>query len=135
MRRMFRYTWVVVLFACVYLGIIYHSRWSRNEALIRSYEEVQNEKNRAIVEGYGGGKLTILDFYATPSVIRPGEAAQLCYGVANSKSVRIEPYIENVRPSHAHCLEVVPSGTTVYRLTAEDADGNTETARTTVKVN
>jgi hypothetical protein len=134
MRKTFRYTWILFLGACVYLGIIFYSRWSRNEAIIQSLEEMRIGKNRAIVEGYGGGKLTILGFYATPSKLRAGDSAQLCYGVANSKSVRIEPEVENVWPSHGHCVRVTPSITTVYRLTAEDAEGNTETASTTLSV-
>ena len=135
MRRMFRFTWLVVLLGCIYLGLTFHSRWSQKQALIQRLEESKAMKDRAVVEAYGGDNLTILDFYATPTAIRPGETAQLCYGVSNSQSVRIEPHVESVWPSLSHCVEVTPSATTFYRLVAEDTDGNTATATAYVRVN
>ena len=54
-------------------------------------------------ETLGGDRFEILNFYAVPGVIRRGDSAQLCYGVSNAKTVRLEqgapvvsdgPYIE-----------------------------------------
>ena len=127
MRRLFRFTWLVALLGCIYLGLTFYSRWSQKQALIQRLEESKALKDRAVVEAYGGDNLTV-DFYAAPSVVRPGETAQLCYGVSNSRSVRIEPHVERVWPSLSHCVEVTPSATTFYKLVAEDGDGNTATA-------
>ena len=135
MRREFRFTWLLALLACIYLGLIFYSRWSQKRALIQSLEEGKALKDRAVVEAYGRDNLTILGFYATPSVIRPGETAQLCYGVSNSIRVRIEPHVESVWPSLSQCVKVAPSADTVYTLIAEDAGGKTATAAATVKVN
>ena len=70
-----------------------------------------------------------------PPLIRRGETAQLCYGVSNAKTVRIEPRPAcGVWPSLARCVEVAPTKDTAYSLTAEDGKGNTKTATVEVKV-
>ena len=134
MRKVYGITWVSVTVACIYLGWVFYSRWSENRAFIRSLEERKAAQDRAVVEKYGGGRRTILGFYATPPTIRPGETAQLCYSVSNAESVRIEPPVKNVWPSLSRCVEVTPGSDTVYKLIAEDSKGNTEMASVTVKV-
>ena len=47
----------------------------------------------------------------------------MCYGVANAKTVSIDPPVEGVWPSVARCLNVSPRRTTVYTLTASDGAG------------
>ena len=134
MRRIYRFTLIIVFLGIIYLSFVFYSRWSQKRALIQRLEESGALKNRKIVEAYGGDKLTILDFYATPSSIRPGEKSLLCYGVSNSKNVRIEPHVDNVWPSLSHCVEVTPTSSMVYKLIAQDADGNTITATAAVEV-
>ena len=87
-----------------------------------------------MVDAYGGESLAILNFYANPATIRPGETTQLCYSVPNAENVRIEPPVENVWPSLSRCVDVTPTDDTVYTLIAEDDSGNTVTANTTVEV-
>ncbi len=135
MRRVFRYTWWILLaFACIYLGLIYYSRKSANRALIEDLRERKAFQERAVVDAYGGRELAILNFYANPAAIRKGETTEICYSVPNAESVRIEPPVENVWPSLSRCVEVSPTSDTVYTLIAEDANGNTVTADTTVEV-
>ena len=138
MRRVFRFTWVLVAAGCIYLGWVYFSRWSENHALTERLEEHKEAQARAqasaMLKAYGGERLTILAFYASPPGIRRGQKAQLCYGVSNSRSVRIEPPVENVWPSLSRCVEVSPRTDTVYRLIAEDANGQVKTVSTTVAV-
>jgi hypothetical protein len=134
MRKMFRFTWILAVAVCIYLGWIYYSRRSDNRAIIKRMEEKQSARDKAIVDAHGGGKLTILGFYSMPSKIRPGEKSQICYSVSNAESVRIEPPIENVWPSISRCVDVAPEKDTVYKLIAADAEGNTETAMTNVEV-
>ncbi len=135
MRRVFRFTWwILAVFACIYLGMVYYSRRSANQALIQAIEERKASQDRAVVDAYGGDSLAILNFYANPVAIRQGETTQICYSVPNAESVRIEPAVDNVWPSLSRCVEVAPSSDTVYTLIAEDANGNTATATTTVEV-
>jgi hypothetical protein len=136
MRRVFRITWwILAVFACLYLGLIYYSRTATNRELIQDLEERKASQDRAVVDAYGGNSLSILSFYANPAAIHPGEKTQLCYSVPNAESVRIDPPVENVWPSLSRCVDVAPTSDTVFTLIAEDANGNTVTAETTVEVN
>jgi len=81
-----------------------------------------------------GGRVRILQFYASAGAILPGETAMLCYGVRNAKSVRIAPLLDGVYPSLNHCLEVVPSHTTHYTLMAEGYDGAMDARSLTLPV-
>jgi len=135
MRRVLRITWwVLVAFACIYLGSVYYSRWSAKNSLKQRLEERKATQERAVVDAYGGENLTILNFYANPAAIRRGETTQLCYSVPNAESVRIEPPVKNVWPSRSRCVDVAPTSDTLYTLIAEDDGGNTVTADTTVEV-
>jgi hypothetical protein len=82
----------------------------------------------------GGKTLDIQAFYANPGVIHRGETVQLCYGVANAKTVKLEPQENPVWPSYARCVDVKPAKTTTYTLTIDDGAGNTKTQSLEVKV-
>jgi HAMP domain-containing protein len=115
---------VVALLGVVYVML---SRWQENRSIERQSAEQRAEKQREqdsiAVEQMGGEKFAILDFYVSPKVIRRGESAQLCYGVSNAKSVKLQPQSQPVWPSPAHCVDVSPSKTTTYTLTIENAGG------------
>src|SRR5580692_11115992 len=64
------------------------------------------------------GPVQILRFYASAGSIAPGDKAQLCYGVANAKSVRIAPVVVAVAPAAYRCLDIVPDRTTHYTILA-----------------
>jgi hypothetical protein len=134
MRTVFRFTWVIAAAVAIFLGWVFYSRWSDNRAYIRRFEERKAAQDRAVFEAYGEGRLTILGFYATPPVINKGKTAQLCYSVSNSVKVRIEPPVENVWPSFGRCVDVTPKVDTVYRLIAEDSNGNKKTASVKIGV-
>src|SRR4051812_46876913 len=65
----------------------------------------------------------ILQFYVNVGTLTAGQKAQLCYGVANAKSVRISPSLQNVYPSSNRCVEIGPEHTTHYTILAEGYDG------------
>lgn len=117
---------------------IFLSRWWQN----RSFEyrarqaatEKQREDDRAALEQMGGKELAIQTFYAVPGEIRRGQSVQLCYGVANAKTVKLEPQSNPVWPSYARCVDVSPTKTTTYTLTIADASGNTKSQPLTVNV-
>jgi len=78
------------------------------------------------VPSVGGphGPVRILRFYASTGSIVRGDKAQLCYGVANAKSVRISPSLQPLAPVANRCLEIVPERTTHYTILAEGFDGD-----------
>jgi hypothetical protein len=94
----------------------------------------QLEQDRVALEQMGGKELAIQNFYATPGTIRRGETVQLCYGVANAKSVKLEPQSSPVWPSYSRCVDVTPVKSTIYMLTIADAAGNTKSQTLEVKV-
>ena len=115
------------------------SRWQENLAIERRWREEKTRKqledDRVALEQFGGKELAIQSFYASPGAIHKGESAQLCYGVANAKTVKLEPQPNAVWPSYARCVTVSPAKNTTYTLTISDASGNTKTQslRVTVK--
>jgi hypothetical protein len=126
--------------AVALLGVVFVmvSRWqeSRNHERRAAQEraEKQHEQDRLAVEQLGGKEFGILSFYASPTAIRRGESAQLCYGVANAKTVKLEPQTQPVWPSTAHCVDVSPFKSIRYTLTIEDAAGKKLSQDVEVKV-
>lgn len=132
------YSKSLLVVVALIVGWIFFSRWWQN----RSFEyrarqartEKQREEDRATLEQMGGNELAILNFYATPGVVRRGENVQLCYGVANTKTVKLEPQPNPVWPSYSRCVDVTPAKTTTYTLTITDAAGNAKSQSVEVKV-
>jgi len=114
------------------------SRWQDNHAMERRAREEKSrqqlESDRVELERLGGKELAIQNFYASPGAIHRGESVQLCYGVANAKTVTLEPQPNAVWPSYARCVSVSPARTTTYTLTISDASGNTKTQSLQVTV-
>jgi hypothetical protein len=124
------YSSIVIGIALLYVGWIFFSRWQENQAIEQKTREEkaqkQRENDRAALELLGGKELAIQMFYASPGAIHRGESTQLCYGVANAKTVKLEPQSNPVWPSSSRCVEVAPAKTSTYTLTIEDAQGNTK---------
>jgi hypothetical protein len=120
------YFCAVFLIVALYVGWVLLSRRQEDRVYQRRAEEAQAKKQReadqAAIEQLGGSELSIQMLYATPRIAR-GETAQICFGVANAKSVTLEPQSNPVWPSHSLCVEVKPIKTTTYKLTATGADG------------
>ncbi len=77
---------------------------------------------------FSGSAVKILSFYARDAGVTEGSSTVLCYGVLNAKSVKIEPPVEGATPAINRCLEISPSSTTRYTLTAEGDDGRVTSA-------
>jgi hypothetical protein len=126
---------VVVLAGVVFVMV---SRWQERRHIERQAAqqraEKQHEQDRMAVEQLGGKEFRILSFYANPTMIQRGERTQLCYGVSNAKTVKIEPEAPAAWPSIAHCVDVSPNKSMTYTLTIEDAGGNKKTQDVEVKV-
>ena len=121
----------------VVLWILY-SRWEENRLIERRTREEttrkQSENDRVALEQLGGKELAIQNFYASPGAIHKGESVQLCYGVANAKTITLEPQDNPIWPSHNRCIDVSPKKTTTFTLTITDTAGNTKTQSVEVKV-
>jgi hypothetical protein len=132
------YTWGALVLVSLAVVWVLLSRWAGNHAIeTRAKEEraeQQRERDRADLEQMGGKELAIQTFYATPGEVRRGESVQLCYGVANAKTVKLEPQSNPVWPSYTRCVDVTPDKTTTYTLTVTDAAGNSKSQSLQVQV-
>jgi hypothetical protein len=132
------YSSLVLALALLAVSWIMVSRWLENhqieERARQQHAEKQKQNDELTLEQLGGSKLAIQSFYANPPEIRRGQTAQLCYDVANAKSVKLKPPAGEVWPSHFRCVEVSPVKDTTYTLTISDSAGKTETQSLTVRV-
>ena len=137
-KNPFLYSSVVLGVALLVVGGILFSRWLENRSIDRRAAQERTEKqlqqDRQALEQLGGKDLAIQNFYASPGAIRRGETVKLCYGVANAKTVTLEPQSNPVWPSYARCVDVTPAKTTTYTLTIADASGHTQSQTLEVKV-
>jgi hypothetical protein len=129
---------LVLFIAALYVGWIFYSRWQQNNAINAKAAATAAAKQRSdaerVYQEMGGNRFDILNFYADPNRIESGQTADLCYSVSNTKSVKLEPQSQPVWPAFIHCVQVSPTKTTTYTLTAEDAAGHEKTAQITVRV-
>jgi hypothetical protein len=126
---------VALLFAGLYVGSVFYSRWQANQAIVDRAAEKQRAQDQQTFEMMGGDRFDILGYSAYPTTIQPGERSSLCYSVSNAKTVKIEPQTEEpVWPAFSRCVHVSPHKTTKYALTIEDGAGHTKTATVEVKV-
>jgi hypothetical protein len=137
-KNPFLYSWAALAIVVLVVGWIIFSRWQENRGIEKRAREERTEKqqeqDRIALEQLGGKELAIQNFYATPGVVRRGGTVQLCYGVANAKTVKLEPQSNPVWPSYSRCVDVTPTKSTTYTLTIADAAGNTRTQSLEVKV-
>jgi hypothetical protein len=136
-KNPFMYSSALIILVGGYVSWILLARHQENRAYERRAAEAQAKKQReadqAAIEQLGGSELAIQMLYATPRV-RRGDTAQICYGVANAKSVTLEPQSNPVWPSHSLCVDVKPIKTTTYKLTATGADGQSVSQEVQVEV-
>jgi hypothetical protein len=131
------YSSFLILVVSLYVGWILYSRHQDNRAYDQRASQAQAKKqhqaDQAVIEQLGGSDLAIQMLYATPEIDR-GEAAQVCFGVANAKTVTLQGQSSPVWPSHNLCVEVKPVKTTTYTLTATGSDGKTVSQDVTILV-
>jgi hypothetical protein len=137
-RKIWRYGSIVILIVALFSGWTLWSRWQENRDL--EYKAAQqkaakeHDADEKTVDTLGGNRFEIISFYASPGIIRRGDSAQLCYGVSNTKSLRLDPPVASVWPSYDRCFDISPTKDTTYTLTAGDGDGNSKSASFTLKV-
>jgi hypothetical protein len=84
--------------------------------------------------GRGGGGQGGFGPQAVQAFLKAEKIKLVSYGVANAKTVSLEPQSNPVWPSYSHCVDVKPTKTTTYTLAIADASGNTKTQTLEVKV-
>jgi hypothetical protein len=136
-KNPFIYSSALIILVGAYVSWILLARHQDNRAYEQRAADAQAKKQReadqAAIEQLGGSELAIQMLYATPRIAR-GETAQICFGVANAKSVTLEPQGNPVWPSHSLCVDVKPIKTTAYKLTATGADGKTVSQEVKIEV-
>jgi hypothetical protein len=129
------YTTVAVIIAALYVAWTFYSR---HEANVKAQQELaakQAEKRQREAQlTFGSGGLSFRTWSADKAAVRSGETAHICYGIVDAKTVRIDPPVEQLKPSYLHCLEVAPKQTTTYKITAEDGRGHTASEQLTIQV-
>jgi hypothetical protein len=127
LKNPYLYSGTLLIVVLVYLAFVFLSRRQTNREIERHNAERAAEQrradDRAAIEQLGGSELAIRTFYVSPATIHHGESAQLCYDVANAKTVTLDPPAGEVWPSHDRCLDLSPKKTTNYTLTIADASG------------
>jgi hypothetical protein len=126
-KNPYLYSGIVLLGALIYVSFLLLSRYESNRLYERRNAEQADEQRRAsdrnAIEQLGGTDLAIRALYVSPAIIRHGESAQLCYDVANAKTVTLDPPAGEVWPSTNRCLDISPKKTTTYTLTIADSLG------------
>lgn len=129
------YTTIALIVAVLYVAWTFYSRHESNhraEAAIEARKaEAQKESADQI---FGSGAVGFSTFSVDSGTLKRGETTELCYGVVNAQTVKIDPPIEAAKPSYHHCIEIAPKKTTTYTITAADVKGNTKTESLTVQV-
>jgi hypothetical protein len=132
------YSVMVLVVGLAYVIFLFLSRYESRRAFEkRSAEKAAEQRrteDRAAIEQLGGSELAIRAFYVSPATIHHGESAQLCYDVANAKTVNLDPPAGQVWPSHFRCLDISPSKTTTYTLTITDSSGKSVTQSAQLQV-
>ena len=139
LRKILRYTPILILILAIYVGFVLYSRWSDDRYLAAKTREhaaeQRREEDQRSLDNMGGNEFKILGFYATPGWVHRGDNVDLCYGVANAQTVKIEPDIHQALwPSVSRCVPITPKKTTTYTLTADDGHGNTKTVSFTLEI-
>jgi hypothetical protein len=127
-RRRWSIFGLIVAVLLVYIVFVFWTRSQDNKLLERERAEKASADQRTAdeksVEALGGTDFKILGFYAQPGIVHKGESVSMCYGVANAKTVTLDPPVASVWPSATRCMQVKITKTTKFTLTAEDANGN-----------
>jgi hypothetical protein len=129
------YTSIAVVIAALYVAWIFYSRHEANARAEReraAQEAERRQRDARIIFGSGG--LSFRTWSADKAEVRPGEVAHICYGIVAATSVKIDPPVEQLKPSYLHCFEVRPKETTTYKITAQDAAGHTASQQLTIRV-
>ena len=132
MRQVYLYLQLAAIVVVAYMGLA-----TVNRRLAERRGEQQRHQPDGFAEferAYGGSAVKIVQFYSREGTRLEGSTTVLCYGLANARSVRIEPPVEGVSVAIDNCVEVAPERDTRYTLTAEGNDGHVVSKSFVLKV-
>lgn len=127
---------VGIIVAALYVAWTFYSRrQSTQEAEQARVKKEEDHRKQVANQIFGSGEIKFSTFSIGTSVLKRGEQTQLCYGVVNATSVKLDPAPdEQLKPSYRHCLEISPKATTTYTITASNDKGESKTESLTLKV-
>lgn len=135
LRALLPYTTIALILAILYVCWTFYSRYENSRDAQRAIEKKKEDERKQVVNDiYGSGEIKFTALAVDSGVLRRGETTRLCYGVVNAKTVKLDPPVEQAKPSYYHCLDIAPKTTTTYTLTAQDAKGNSQSKQITVQV-
>jgi hypothetical protein len=134
-RAILPYTTIAMIIAALYVAWTFYSRYEANRTAAQAIQNKKSEENKQFVsQVYGSGEVKFTAMSADSGVLAQGQTTQLCYGVVNAKTVKVDPPVEQLKPSYHHCFEVAPKKTTTYTVTADDGAGHTKSESLTIQV-
>jgi Ca2+/Na+ antiporter len=126
---------VTLIVAALYVAYIFYSRYESNRQAQRALDAKKQEAQKKSAEQiFGSGEIRFTTFSASDGLLKRGKTTELCYGVINAASVKLDPPVEETKPSYHHCLEIAPKKTTRYTITATDRAGHTKSESLEVRV-
>jgi hypothetical protein len=134
-HKLLPYTTVAMLLAMLYAGWTFYSRHQDSVKMQQEIDEKQQAARKKVVDQvFGSGEILFSNFSIDTAQLKRGETARLCYGVENAKTLKLDPPVEDIKPSYHHCVEIAPKKTTTYTITADDGAGHTKSLSLEVKV-
>ncbi|MGA3018278.1 MAG: hypothetical protein ABSF62_14260 [Bryobacteraceae bacterium] len=126
---------VAAAIVLVYLLYVFLARHNADRRFSGQHAAFSDAATSARDAAYGGTGVRILQFYARDGVLYEGKSTVICYGLANAKSVTIDPpFPQGVYVAFNRCVEAAPKRDTTYVLAAEGEDGKTVSASFTIRV-
>lgn len=135
LEKILPFVTVAVIIAALYVAWTFYSRYESNKQTVERIEAEKKAKEKQVVNQiYGSGEIRFTTFSIDTPVLKRGAKAELCYGVVNAKSVKLEPPVEPIKPMYFHCIEIAPKKTTTYTITADNEAGQSKSESLTLKV-
>ena len=135
LEKLLPFTTVGVIIAALYVAWTFYSRHqSEVEAQRAAAAKQQEQRERTVKAVFGSGEILFSTFSADSGLLKRGDHTQLCYGVENAKTVKLDPPVAALKPTYRDCIEIAPKATTTYTITADDGKGHTKSQSLTVQV-
>jgi hypothetical protein len=127
LKRFLPYTTVALIIAILYVGYTFYSRHEADVQAQAQIDAKQEAARKQTVQAvFGDGEIRFTSFSINTRSLRSGQTAQLCFGVVNATSVKMDPPVEKLKPTYQHCFDISPKKTTTYTITAEDGKGHSK---------
>jgi hypothetical protein len=135
LQKLVPVTTVGIIIAALYVAWVFYSRHQSNvEAERAAAAREQEQRQRTVDTVFGHGEIVFSGLSADKGVLKRGEHTNLCYGVENAKTVKLDPPVAQLRPIYHECIEIAPAKTTTYTVTADDGKGHTKSQSLTIRV-